>query len=197
MARDSEVSERGQGLIEEEPLEQLPAEPEASALERLEGEVAQLREQLSEMNDRYLRAMADFDNYRKRLRQEKDEAIRYGLGSLILDFLPVLDNLGRALEAAKQSPESPAGPLIAGVEITRSQFEQVLARHGVVPIVAVGTDFDPTLHEAVLRIPTDETPEGTVVAEVEKGYTMEGKVLRPSKVGVAVPPEVGETRAAQ
>ena len=165
---------------------QLPLETEAGAVERLEAEMEQLRSEMAEMNDRYLRTMADFDNFRRRFRQDKDDAIRYGVGSLLLDMLPVLDNLHRALAAAERSPDPAA--LTQGVELTRSQFEQVLERRGVAPIVALGVEFDPNLHEAVGRMPMAGKPEGTIVEEIERGYTLDGKVLRPSKVLVAMAP---------
>ena len=154
----------------------LPAEPDASAVERLEEEMESLRVQVAQVNDRYLRTMADYENYRRRMRQDKEDAVHYGIGSLMLDVLPVLDNLGRALQAAGDTQD--LATLLQGVELTYSQFEQVLAQRGVVPVTAVGLPFDPNVHEAVMRVPTDQEPEGTVVAEIEKGYLMSGKVLR-------------------
>lgn len=178
---------------EEALTAELPLETEAGAVERLEGEMEQLRAEMAEMNDRYLRTMADFDNFRRRFRQDKDDAVRYRVGSVLEDMLPVLDNLDRALAAANQTHD--IGALTQGVELTRTQFEQVLGRHGVAPITALGVEFDPNLHEAVGRMPTAERPEGTVVEEIERGYTLDGKVLRPSKVIVATAPVEAQEQA--
>jgi len=186
-----ETTDTGQPEVEPEAGTRLPVETEAGAVARLEAETSRLQDELSELNDRYLRALADLDNIRRRFRQDKEEAIRYGVGSLLLDMLPVLDNLGRALEAARETQD--VASLMQGVEITHAQFEQALAKRGVVPIPALGLPFDPQLHEAVARVPTNKHPEATVLSEIETGFMMEGKVLRPSKVAVSVAPQEEQT----
>lgn len=159
------------------------AEGKASPLEQ---ELEQKDAQLRELNDRYLRTLADFDNFRKRARQEMDEARRNAAASVIEEVLPVLDNFERALQAAQDSQQ--LDKLLEGVHMIRRQMQDILERRGVAPIVALGQPFDPNVHEAVARVETADHPEGTVVYEVEKGYTFGDRVLRPTKVAVAAAP---------
>lgn len=126
------------------------------------------------------RSQADFENYRKRARQEREDTARYGVERLLKALLPVLDNLERALAAMPAD-----GALRQGVELTSRQFGDALAREGVTPVEAVGLPFDPRLHEAVTEEESGEHPEGTVLAEFQKGYRLHDRVLRPSMVKVS------------
>lgn len=136
----------------------------------------------AELRDRHLRLLADFDNFRKRAERELEERTRYVLAEPIRELLPVLDNLERALAA--QGPES---DLIRGVEMTARQFLDVLRRFGVEPVPAVGARFDPRRHEAVLSIESPDVAEPTVVEELQRGYVLRDRLLRPALVRVAVP----------
>ncbi|MGB9619441.1 MAG: nucleotide exchange factor GrpE, partial [Armatimonadota bacterium] len=129
------------------------------------------------------RVLADFDNFRKRQREETARQVSLAREELILKILPILDNFQRTLEAAEaqHSYES----LVEGVSLTLRQFRETLEKEGVRPIEAVGEQFNPELHEAMMRVETDEYPENTVIEEFEKGYTLNGKVLRPARVRVA------------
>lgn len=149
----------------------------------LESELEQLRRDVEEARDRYLRVLADFDNYRKRQREEIARQVNLAREELILKLLPIVDNFQRALESAEaqHSYES----LVEGVSLTLRQIQDMLAKEGVQPIEAVGEQFNPELHEALIREETDQYPENTVIDELEKGYTMNGKVLRPARVKVA------------
>ncbi len=149
----------------------------------LESELEQLRRDVDEARDRYLRVLADFDNYKKRQREETSRQINLAREELILKILPIVDNFQRALQAAEaqHSYES----LVEGVSLTLRQIQDMLEKEGVKPIAAVGEVFNPELHEALMREETDEYPENTVIDELEKGYTMNGKVLRPARVKVA------------
>jgi molecular chaperone GrpE len=143
-------------------------------------------ERLKEAHERMLRAAADLENYKKRAQREKEELQKFGNERLLKDLLPVLDNLDRALAAA------PAGdPLVSGVTLVRTAFEQVLSRYGVKGFSALGQPFDPTQHEALMQVPTAEKPPGTVVVEHARGFTLHDRLVRPALVGVAVAPPDG------
>lgn len=155
----------------------------AEHIAALQAELEQLKADAAEAHDRYLRAIADFDNFRKRQREEVARQVNLAREELLLKILPIIDNFERAVQAAEaqHSYES----LVEGVNLTLRQMREMLEREGVKPIEAVGSEFDPELHEAMMRVETDEVPENTVVDELEKGYTIDGRVLRPSRVRVA------------
>lgn len=161
-------------------------------------EIQQLQEALAvktreaESNhDRYLRAMAEFDNARKRAVREREDLIRTANENLIRDLLPVLDNLDRALAAAKADPAAAA--VVAGVELIQRDLLRTLEKFNVATFSSVGAPFDPERHEAVARVPAAGQPDMTVVGEIARGYLLNGRVLRPAMVTVAMaadsPPE--------
>lgn len=134
------------------------------------------------MMDRILRLQADFDNYRRRTRQEQSELGAFVTQSLIKELLPVVDNFERALTS--RPPDDPSG-FGAGVEMILRQLYGVLEKQGISVVETVGTMFDPSKHEAILKIEDSNLPEGTVVEELQKGYSISGKTLRPALVKVA------------
>jgi molecular chaperone GrpE len=139
-------------------------------------------ERLKEEHDRFLRAAADLENYRKRAHKEREEIQKFGVEKLLKDLLPILDNLERALRAA------PDGDPLAGVvRMVLRAFEETLGRYGVKAFSALGQPFDPRLHEAVLEVESAEGP-GTVVFEQGRGYLLHERLVRPAIVGVAVAP---------
>ena len=140
-----------------------------------------------ELQNRNLRLMAEFDNARKRAAREREDYTRFANESLIRELLPVLDNFDRALQAAKSEPGS--GAVTAGIELIQRELIRVLEKFGAVPFQSVGHPFDPERHEAVARVPTTEQPEMTVVDETARGYLLNGRILRPAMVTVAVPPD--------
>ena len=131
--------------------------------------------------ERLLRVTAEFDNYRKRTQREHRELIEQAAGDLLGDLLPVVDDLERALAAETQDGDA----YRRGVEIIHKQLLDVMARRGVAPIEAVGADFDPALHQAVVHEPSDGHRDGEVVEELRRGYTLRQRLLRPSMVKVA------------
>jgi len=137
--------------------------------------------------DRYLRAVAEFDNARKRAARDREDYTRYANESLIRELLPVLDNLDRALQAARSEPA--AAPLTAGVELIQRELLRVLEKFGVTPFVSMGTPFDPGRHEAIARVLAADQPDMTVIGEIARGYLLNGRVLRPAMVTVAMAPE--------
>jgi molecular chaperone GrpE len=152
-------------------------------IKELEDARKKLQEEAKGNYDRFLRVAADFENYKKRVAREKTELIKYGNEELIKELLPVLDNLERALEHA--SGEGGTDGIIEGVEMILVQFLQILQRVGVTPLSAIGERFDPALHEAVMEMETAEYDPGYVASEMQKGYQLNDRLLRPAKVVVA------------
>jgi molecular chaperone GrpE len=141
-----------------------------------------LRAQLTEKHDQLLRLAAEFDNYKKRTDRHFRELTASANAGLIGELLPVLDNFDRALEKGSGADSE---AVHEGVAMIRRQLEEVLAKAGLVPIEAVGHKFDPHVHEALMQTDSDSAAPETIVSEVEVGYTLQGKVLRPAKVIVS------------
>lgn len=158
---------------------------EASSVEVDEREA--LRRELAEKNDRLLRALAEADNIRRRAQRDREESVRYAAEGLVRDLVPILDNLDRALDAARTAGEAPG--ILDGVELIRREFVKMLERHGVVKYSALGQRFDPNKHEAVARVVSVDTEPDTVVGEIAPGYSLRGRVLRPAQVAVAAAPD--------
>ncbi len=156
------------------------------------GELLSLKEQLKQEQEKskeylnkLLYAQADLENYRRRLDQEVESRIEMGKAKLIQNLLTIVDELELALDAAKNAKD--AGAVAAGLEIVLKKLRDVLNAEGLAPIEAIGKKFDPGLHEAVERIERADTGEGTILEEVRKGFTLKGKLIRPSIVKIAVP----------
>ncbi len=150
-----------------------------------EEEVDHLKAELDHVRDVYLRKLAEFDNFRKRVERERDEHRVAGVEEMIRDLLPVLDNFERALQHA----DDDSGAFLQGVEMIAKQLWDTLERRGVREVNPVGQPFDPELHEAVQRVEDGQHPPGTVAWVMLKGYTMGDRLIRPAMVGVAVEPE--------
>jgi molecular chaperone GrpE len=131
--------------------------------------------------DKFIRAVAELDNYKKRAAKEKADTIKYGSEELIKDILPFLDSLDRAMEHTG-GPEVEA--FKEGIKLVQEQLLCCLKKHGVERIESSGADFDPNYHEAIMQIDSDEHKENKIVNEVAKGYLLNGRLLRPSKVCV-------------
>jgi len=166
-------------------------------LDALRAEVEAKRREAAEAHDRYLRTLADFDNYRKRTERERAEWRLRAQEQLLREILPILDNFDRAL-AAGSAAAGETG-FRAGVELIHRDFLKALERAGVRPFSAVGDSFDPARHEAVGRVERGDVADHTVVQETLRGYLFHDRVLRPAQVIVAVepppPPEPGEAGA--
>ncbi len=158
----------------------------------LKNENEELKQKLAEYEELLKRKVAEFDNYRKRVQKEKVETIKLANKELILELLPVIDNLERALEAGKKGGD--VDSLVKGVDMVYKQLMAVLSRYGVEPIESVGQEFDPALHEVLAVEEREDVETDTVVADFQKGYLIHGQVLRPSKVKVArAIPSAGES----
>ena len=138
-------------------------------------------ERLKDTHERLLRSAAEFENYKKRAEKEKADTAKFGSEKLLKDFLPVMDNLERALDHAEQHDLK---QVIEGVKLVQKLFETTLAKHGVVGFSAVGKPFDPAFHEALMQQESDEPPN-TVVSEMAKGYKLHERLVRPAAVVVA------------
>lgn len=136
--------------------------------------------------DLYLRSQAELQNYRKRAQKEAEEMRQYQALPVARDLLPALDNLYRALAAAESSGN--VKDLVNGVKLVAKQIEAALGRHDIVPIDSAGKPFDPNLHQAIQQVPSDEHPPMTVVQEVERGFTLKDRVVRPATVIVSTAP---------
>lgn len=173
--------------VQDEDLDEVMREATA-AVESAEShrrvDVARLEQELSDLRDRSMRTLADFDNYRKRAERERQETRRYALLEPMRDLLEVVDNLERAASAGGSADD-----LKAGVEMIVRQLDELLRRYGVVPIDAEGKPFDPAVHEAVARRESSEVDEPVVDEEYQRGYLLHERLLRPSRVVVAVPSE--------
>jgi molecular chaperone GrpE len=167
-------------------------EPEAKAASAVLDDLESLRKRGSaaeQQRDEYLallqRTRADFENYQKRVQRDQAEERRYAHAAFARDLLPVVDNLQRALDAARQEIER--SPLAKGVDLVRSQLLDIFGRYGITPIDALGQPFDPLRHESVQQQFRPDLAPGTVVEVLEPGYSLHERILRPSKVVVAAP----------
>jgi molecular chaperone GrpE len=149
--------------------------------------VQALTEERDQFKDKWARAVADLENYRRRVQKEAEEERKYGAATLLRTILPGFDNLQRAILAAK-SPSAKLEDLVKGVEMVSQQFETIFAGMGAVVIATVGEPFDPNRHEAITQVPSADHPPMTVIQEVERGFTLHDRVIRPAKVIVSSAP---------
>jgi molecular chaperone GrpE len=140
--------------------------------------------------DRYMRAVADMENFRKRTAREKDELRQFAAANVVEDIIPILDNLSLGLAAAKQQTD--VKPIIEGVNLVLEQFKSTLGRHGLKEVNPVGQPFDHNLHECISHQPSAEVPAETVSQVVRLGYTLNGRLLRPASVVVSSGPSKPE-----
>jgi molecular chaperone GrpE len=163
-----------------------PAAPDQSGTAAAGGEessrVAELRRALDEEHDRLLRKTAEFDNYRKRIERERREQADQSVASLLLELLSVADDFDRALGVEAGDA---AGPYRRGVELIHTKLHDLLRRQGVKPIEALGADFDPNVHQAVTHEASPGHRDGEVIEELQRGYVLGGRLLRPAMVKVA------------
>jgi molecular chaperone GrpE len=169
-----------------------PTDPEQK-IEALTEKVEALEEERDELNDRVLRKAAEFENYRRRMDREKRRRHEAGMLEVIEPVLEVLDDFERSIDAAEelqdsQNAEKAYESLKGGVEMVFRKFRDTLENLGVEPIEAEGKPFDENLHEAMMRQPSEEAEPGTVLQEIRKGYRMEDRVIRHSRVVVATEP---------
>jgi molecular chaperone GrpE len=169
------------------PVETASGQGNADAsLEASEVEISKLRADLEDASDRVLRAQAEMENYRKRMRRDMEDERRYAALPLLGDLLPVIDNLQRAIAAAEQAGAH--GGLLDGVKLVAQGLESALARHDCKKIDALGKPFDPAFHQAISQRPAADHPPHTVVLVAQDGYTLHDRVVRPAQVIVSTAP---------
>jgi len=149
----------------------------------LEDQLVAVQAERDENYQKYVRALADMDTYRRRVMKERDDDRRFAPLALVKDLLPNLDNLRRAVDAAKTA--NSIEDLSKGVDMVLKQVDETLAKYGASPITSIGQPFDPNLHEAVAQAPSADHPAMTVLQEFERGYVLHDRVIRPSKVLVS------------
>lgn len=176
--QEHETNETREREMQEAP-ESAPGEisPEYGA-----GEQDRTSAELQDVNNKYLRLYAEFENYKKRVAKDKEELIKYGYESLLYDLLPVADNLEMALQHAADEVSS---GLVQGVELTLKEMRKAFEKYGLTPIETEGKPFDPAVHHAMTHLERDDVEENTVVEEYRKGYMFKDKVLRASLVAVS------------
>jgi molecular chaperone GrpE len=169
-------------IDDQNPQDTSAATEERSAATEQTEAIETLRREKDALQDRLLRTAAEFDNYRKRVDRERRELAEYAGADILSDMLPIIDDLERALQAA---PGGEAESYRRGVELIHKQMTDLLRKRGVKPIEAVGTQFDPRYHEAVMNEVSGEHREGEVMAELRRGYMLGDRLLRPATVKVA------------
>ena len=183
-----DVREEDSEVIQPEAEEQAKEPAVASSdIERLNRALEQKTKEAAEANEKYLRAYADFENYRKRMQRDLAEFRKYANEQLALELLTVVDHLGLALKHGGESGETIQG-LQQGVELVYKQFRDVLEKFGIKPFAAEGEAFDPARHDALMQVEADQVPENTVVQVLQDGYLYYDKVLRHAKVSVSKKP---------
>lgn len=167
-------------LQSKQPAPEVETAPEVDAAAELEN----LKAQLDAKDDRIVRLQADFDNFRKRTAREKSELADVIEQAFLKDLLPLLDNLSRATQAADNAEQADVDTLRKGIEMIRQETVAVMGKHGLEPIVTQGKPFDPNYHQAVGTVKDESKPDGTIAAELQRGYIARGRVIRPSMVQV-------------
>ncbi len=179
--QDSLEKEMGSDVNEASPLE--GEQPTDELNNEDNSAIAELQRQADDNHSRYLRAQADFDNFRRRTVKEKEELTQYASLKLITQLLPVMDNFERALQNGGESAETES--FAKGVDMIYRQLSQVLEAEGLKPMEAVGQPFDPEMHQAIMQVESDEYEEGIVVEAIQTGYWLKDKVIRPAMVKVS------------
>jgi molecular chaperone GrpE len=178
--------------------------PEGKASKRgEEATIEDLQERLEEQKmvaqnnyDKFLRAYAELENYKKRMSKERKDLLTYANEELIREILPFVDNLERAINHASSEGNDSVQALIEGIQLTIKNLMKVLEKHGLKQIESVGRRFDPNLHEAVMQVKSESHEPHTVTEEFEKGYIMKDRLLRPARVAIAMKPELTEDNKA-
>ncbi|WP_126975252.1 nucleotide exchange factor GrpE [Frigidibacter oleivorans] len=153
-------------------------------------EIEAIRAERDELRDRFMRALADAENSRKRADRDRREAEQYGGSKLARDLLPVHDALKRALDAAGDEQRAAAAALIEGVELTLRELTNVFVKHGMTPVAPkVGDTFDPQLHQAMFEAPLPGTKAGDIIQVMAEGFMLHDRLLRPAQVGVSSMPK--------
>jgi len=153
----------------------------------LEAKISKLEDDFEKRDTQYKRLAADFENFRRRQDSEKENLLKFGAENLLLDILPVIDNFDRAIDVSKKAKDMDS--LLTGIELIKRQLIESMYKNGLEVIQALDTPFDPNFHESVQKIVDDTKEDQTVIHEVQKGYTLFGKVIRPTTVVISATSE--------
>ena len=200
---EAEAAVSGSTDLDDEPELEIE-DGSAEAADDASAQVARLEDELSATKDKWLRAVADLENYKKRVKREMDEAVLRATQQLLSAFLPVMDNLERALEVAEPAANNASDDnaknvqnLVLGIRMVKDEFLGALSRHGIEPVGAVGEPFDPSVHDALQQMDSPDHAPGVVIREFEKGYRMGERLLRPARVIVAGSGSTGSFEASE
>lgn len=194
MSKKKQYETEEQPAVEESPDIEAPegTEQKTDKESALEEQLSACQEELAKHKDLYLRTVADLENYRKRAQREKEEMGRFANERLLREILPIKDNLERAVEHAREQ-ESDAKALLEGIDMTLQMLGKTLEQFGVAPITALGEPFDPNRHEAMGQMESTEHPPNIIVKEMQRGYLLNDRLLRPAMVMVAREPATDST----
>lgn len=181
---NSEDMEVSNNPFEEKNESDLDSENPEENNSNPDDECEKLRAELADLNNKYIRMAADFDNYRKRQAQERESLLKYGAAETMTKLLAVLDTFERAKESLKDIDD--AKSVKESYEVAFKQLLDTLKKAGLETIDALGAEFDPNLHEAIAQTPTNEHPDNTVISQMQTGYKLGDRVLRPALVNVAL-----------
>ncbi|MBY8912907.1 nucleotide exchange factor GrpE [Bacillus sp. YC2] len=186
MSEEKQTAEQVETEEQEEMAEQAASEEQhdetAAEDEVLQQQIDELQGLLDEKENKLLRVQADFENYKRRNRLEMEAAQKYRSQNIVTEILPALDNFERALQVDAESEQTKS--LLQGMEMVRRQLMEALKKEGVEAIEAVGQEFDPNLHQAVMQVEDENFGSNIVVEEMQKGYKLKDRVIRPSMVKV-------------
>lgn len=183
MGRDDEVTRA------KASSEKAPKKKRKSAVEDLKKNIEEQKQLAQNNYEKFLRAYAELENYKKRTEKDRADNLKYANEELLRDLLPFIDNLERAVDHASFEKNRNPEALIEGVELTLRDLMRILEKHGLRPIESVGGQFDPNLHEAMMQVDSENHDPQTVVQEFQRGYVLKDRLLRPARVSVAMRPE--------
>ncbi len=192
MSKEQEKQNNGEpaadetAAVQDIPDEKSAADKAAELLVKQEQRIGELEAELSALKDQYLRKQADFENFRKRIIREKEEAIKYANANLLVDLITIIDDFERALKSADESGDF--GAFHSGIALIEKQFVGMLERNwGLKRFESVGQEFNPERHEAIMAVKSREHDTQTVLEDFQRGYSLHDRVIRHAKVKVAVP----------
>lgn len=180
---DTNQSEKNNTSDKAEDESQIDADVEPEPVASLEEEFAKLKAEYQEQYDQMLRKIAEYDNLKKRAERRAQESSKYAVEGVIKDIIPIIDSVERAIESTNESKDFDA--LSEGIQLIHKQLLDALQGRNVGPIEAIGENFDPTHHEAIMHVESEEVPENAVIEEFQRGYTLHDRVIRPSMVSVS------------
>ncbi len=179
---ENEETEENVEMEENEETEEIEKEVEVEIVEE-KSEMEILKEEVAASKDRYLRLQAEFQNFKKRNEKQRRDLIKYSHGEVIKDILPIIDNFERAIDSSKEGSNSES--LLEGIELIKKSFDEFLNNQKVEIVKTIGEKFDTKYHHAVMQEKSEEHEDNEIIQELQKGYLLEGKVLRYAMVKVA------------